>query len=331
MYNCTTIIIIPEMFTSFNWSFKKPLEIRSDRPNLVAPKAQAEAALANLVRLLSSFQVKLTKRSWQSQLAFFQLSQVRFHSFIHSFIFFIFFHLLRDLWLRCLRMLLLQRMPGTWIRGHNFLAASMRFSSLFCVQKTEASTQQAMTQAGRSCNNFGFSIFWGAWSILWGGEERWKGREGLGGLPLKCWIGMDQGRATFTFLACHSEMQICQGKGKPRDDGLFLEYFHVFSCRVVGVGSGQPWFSNSLRRTSQKRPRKGQREGQSKLSVLDERSDWLKSFVWNCLPLDHTWLKCMILQDPLILFITSTNINKHQHHCFLRFADFLHYPGRSSE
>ena len=85
MYNCMTIIIIPGMFTSFNWSFKKPLEIRSDRPNLVAPKAQAEAALANLVRLLSSFQVKLTKSSWQSQLAFFQLSQVRFHSFIHSF------------------------------------------------------------------------------------------------------------------------------------------------------------------------------------------------------------------------------------------------------
>ena len=89
MYNCTTIIIIPGMFTSFNWSFKKPLEIRSDRPNLVAPKAQAEVALANLVRLLSSFQVKLTKRSWQSQLAFFQLSQVRFHSFIHSFIHFL--------------------------------------------------------------------------------------------------------------------------------------------------------------------------------------------------------------------------------------------------
>ena len=39
----------------------------------------------------------------------------------------------------------------------------------------------------------------------------------------------------------------------------------------------------------------------------------------------------MILQDPLILFITSTNINKHQHHCFLRFGDFLHYPGRSSD
>ena len=51
---------------------------------------------------------------------------------------------------------------------------------------------------------------------------------------------MDQGQATFTFLACHSEMQICQGKGKPRGDGLFLEYFHVFSWRVVGVGSGQP-------------------------------------------------------------------------------------------
>ena len=96
---------------------------------------------------------------------FFTLSRLKFdsiHSFIHSFIFFIFFHLLRGLWLRFLRMLLLQRMPCTWIRGHIFLAASMRFSGLFCVQKTEASTQQAMTQAGRSCKKFGFSIFWGA-------------------------------------------------------------------------------------------------------------------------------------------------------------------------
>ena len=86
MYNCTTIIIIPGMFTSFNWSFKKPLEIRPHRPNLVAPKAQAEAALANLVRLLSSFQVKLTKSSWQSQLAFFSIvsSSIPFiHSFFH--------------------------------------------------------------------------------------------------------------------------------------------------------------------------------------------------------------------------------------------------------
>ena len=89
-------------------------------------------------------------------------AEVRFHSFIHSFIFFIFFYLLRGLWLRFLRMLLLQRMSCTWIRGHIFLAASMRFSGLFCVQKTEASTQQAMTQAGRSCKKFGFSIFWGA-------------------------------------------------------------------------------------------------------------------------------------------------------------------------
>ena len=46
--------------------------------------------------------------------------------------------------------------------------------------------------------------------------------------------------APVTLLVCQSEMQICQGKGKPRDDGLFLGYFNVFSWRVVGVGSSQP-------------------------------------------------------------------------------------------
>ena len=235
-------------------------------------------------------------------------AEVRFHSFIHSFIFFIFFYLLRGLWLRFLRMLLLQRMSCTWIRGHIFLAASMRFSGPFLCAKNWGQ-HSAGNDAGREkLQEVRFFHLLGSLKHVVRRRRKVKRARSLGGLPLKCWIGMDQGQATFTFLAWPQWNADLSGKGKASRWWPFLEYFHVFSWRVVGVGSGQPWFSNSLRRTSQKRPRKGQREGQSKLSVLDERSDWLKSFVWNCIPLDHTWLKCMILQDPLFF----NNINKYQ-------------------
>ena len=51
---------------------------------------------------------------------------------------------------------------------------------------------------------------------------------------------MDQGQATFTFLACHSEMQICQGKGKPRGDGLFSSIFMYFPGELLALVLANP-------------------------------------------------------------------------------------------
>ena len=59
-----------------------------------------------------------------------------------------------------------------------FFSGSVRFSGLFFVQQQiEASTQQAMTQAGRSCKQFGFFILWGA-ELLACCEAVKKGEKG---------------------------------------------------------------------------------------------------------------------------------------------------------